>query len=373
VLTHAYGPATDLPELLSGLRSHDASVRDLSAQEIRHRLMHQGSRYDAGAAAVPYLIELLADDAAPDRTLGHELLAGILPTGNAEPMPGRRPHPLGPRLSDLATRRCDWYVSRYLSPVPEVEDEPEQRQAYEAVRAGLPTYLRMLGDDDRNVRGLSAHLVSHFPEDGDEIRPVLIDRLAAETDHAVAAMMCLCAGMVGEPGDADLVAVVAARRGQGNLVAQETVLMGLVRLVVVADRELLEGLCDCLFLGPDQFDGWPFHGGSLAWGAASALGELPVRAAPGLADLLLRRLRAGGDDPTRFSYAMGLLLGLVFPDGPLPDNASPARLAAGQSAVAQAVLDSGLVDNPAIARMLRECGLPDDEDTLRRWIRVGLL
>lgn len=46
-------------------------------RDFRVRVLHQDSLYPAGAAAVPHLIDLLADDHAPDRTPGHELLAKI--------------------------------------------------------------------------------------------------------------------------------------------------------------------------------------------------------------------------------------------------------------------------------------------------------
>jgi hypothetical protein len=53
-----------------------------------------------------------------------------------------------------------------------------------------------------------------------------------------------------------------------------------------------------------------------------------------------------------------LLLSLVFPDG-----ASPSDLSAQQLAAAHAVLRSGLVEHGSVARLLRECNLPGDQDT----------
>lgn len=54
-LTHAYGPATDVPDLLAGLRSADPSA---AVERFHSALLHQGSVYDATVAVLPYLFEL---------------------------------------------------------------------------------------------------------------------------------------------------------------------------------------------------------------------------------------------------------------------------------------------------------------------------
>ncbi|MCU7727567.1 hypothetical protein ODJ79_27940 [Actinoplanes sp. KI2] len=371
-LSHAYGPATDLPGLLRALRSPEQQRRAGAAEQFRARALHQGSLYPAAAAAVPYLIELLADDSAPDRTLGHELLAAILPEQELDRLSGIRPHRLGPRLHELAEQRSDWYLARrpewlrhggYRRP----EIDPVYRQAYEAVRAGVPTYLRLLGDADRDARGLSAHLLSFFPETGPQTTPAIIARLAVEPDPVVGSFLCLTAGTIGDPDDADLVAAVTRWRDQPGRINRWTVLMGLVRLTETPDPGMLEQLCDCLFHGPENLYGWAFHQEDPALAAAVALGDLPARCLPGLAAMLLDRLAAGGEDMSRFMYAVQLLFSLVFPDGPLPDGASPADLSTQQYAAAHAVLQSGLIEDVAVARLLRECNLPGDEATLRSW------
>ncbi|XVV14056.1 hypothetical protein ACQP2X_06780 [Actinoplanes sp. CA-131856] len=88
---------------------------------------------------------------------------------------------------------------------------------------------------------------------------------------------------------------------------------------------------------------------------------------PGLAAMLVDRLAAGGEDLNRFYYAVTLLFSLVFPDGPLPEDASPADLSPQQYAAAHVVLHSGAMEHPSISGLLRECNLPGDEATLRSW------
>lgn len=263
-LSHAYGPATDLPDLLRALRSPQEQRRAQAAEQFRTRALHQGSRYPATAAAVPYLIGLLADDGAPDRTLGHELLVEILPEQELNRLSGRRPHRLGPRLHELAEQRSDRFLARQQEWLrhgtyhrPEID--PAQRQAYEAVHAGVPTFLRLLDHADRDARGLSAHLLSFFPEAAPQVTPALTARLAAEPDPVVGSFLCLAAGMIGDPRDAELVAAVTRRRDQQDRISRWTVLMGLVRLTETPDADMLEQLCDCLFHGPKELHGWAFQ------------------------------------------------------------------------------------------------------------------
>ncbi|XVU26828.1 hypothetical protein ACQPZJ_07170 [Actinoplanes sp. CA-054009] len=334
-VSHAYGPATDLPDVLRALRSEEEQHRADAVRQFRAKVLHQGSLYPAGAAAAPFLIELLADDGAPDRTLGHELLADLM---TAEAM--------------------DWLGA---------DPDPVPQQTHDAVRAGVPTYLRLLGNPDRNARGLSAHLLSFFPEDAPQVTPVLIARLAVETDRVVGPFLCLTAGMIGDPDDAELRAAVARWRDQPSRINRWTVLMGLVRLTGTPDADMLEQLCDCLFHGPEELYGWTFHEENPARAASIALGDLPVASVPGLAAMLLDRLAAGGEDLSRFYYALDLLLGLVFPDGPLPDGASPGDLSPQQYAAAHVVLHSGALEHPSISGLLRKCNLPGDEATLRSW------
>jgi hypothetical protein len=366
-VSHAFGPATDVPGILRALRSPEEQHRANAMDDFRMRVLHQDSLYPAGAAAVPYLIDLLADDSAPDRTLGHELLAEIVPENEIPRLLSARPRPLGPSLDDLARQRSDRYLAGQHLEHGELEIDPVYQEAYEAVRAGVPTYLRLLSDANRDVRGLSAHLLSFFPEAAPQVTPVLKARLAVEQDRVVASFLCLTAGMIGDPGDTDLVAAVTRWRDQPGRISRWTVLMGLARLTGTPDDDMLTQLCDCLFHGPEELYGWTFHHENPALAAAVALGDLPVRALPGLAEMLLDRLASGGEDASRFSYALELLLSLAFPNGPLPDGASPSNLSAQQRAAIHAVLQSGLLEHGATTRQLEECNLPGDEETLRTW------
>src|SRR4051794_15912341 len=76
-LEHAYGPATDVPGHLRGLLAGAADERRRALSGLYAGLCHQGTRYEASAVAVPFLLDLLADEATPDRAAIAGLVAGI--------------------------------------------------------------------------------------------------------------------------------------------------------------------------------------------------------------------------------------------------------------------------------------------------------
>ncbi|WP_086859237.1 MULTISPECIES: HEAT repeat domain-containing protein [Streptomyces] len=66
-LKHAYGAATDVPGILGALRSADAEDRNGAFYDMYGSLCHQGSVYEATAAAVPFLVDILLEPGYPDR------------------------------------------------------------------------------------------------------------------------------------------------------------------------------------------------------------------------------------------------------------------------------------------------------------------
>ena len=64
---HAYGPATDIPNLLHMLESNELSDRQDAMWELCGNVFHQGTRYPASAVIVPFLVALAANPAIHDR------------------------------------------------------------------------------------------------------------------------------------------------------------------------------------------------------------------------------------------------------------------------------------------------------------------
>lgn len=66
-LHHAYGEATNVPEILSGVASTSETVRKAAWEEMYSAISHQGSVYDASLHIIPYLLKLMMDDDIPER------------------------------------------------------------------------------------------------------------------------------------------------------------------------------------------------------------------------------------------------------------------------------------------------------------------
>ncbi len=66
-LRHAHGSAENVPGWLQELRVPDPECRRAALRSLRSSICHQGSRYTASAAAVPFLLELLEEPEQPGR------------------------------------------------------------------------------------------------------------------------------------------------------------------------------------------------------------------------------------------------------------------------------------------------------------------
>jgi len=81
-LHHAYGSASDVPNLLRLLLSDDPDVRNDAFERLYSNIWHQGTVYEASAYAAPFLLRMLADARIPDR-LGVLQLLSSLATGSS--------------------------------------------------------------------------------------------------------------------------------------------------------------------------------------------------------------------------------------------------------------------------------------------------
>ena len=66
-LSHAYGAADDVPQLLTDLTSRDEHIRGHAMGTLYTNIYHQGTVYQASAYAAPFLIELVQQEELPGR------------------------------------------------------------------------------------------------------------------------------------------------------------------------------------------------------------------------------------------------------------------------------------------------------------------
>lgn len=111
-MEHAYGPAEEVPELLRGLISADEDEREIALDGFYGAVHHQGDVYDCTRAAIPFLLEIVADGGVPGRDGALELLGSIGSSGDAAATPRsrrRRPSSSGcsaTPIREFAGARC---------------------------------------------------------------------------------------------------------------------------------------------------------------------------------------------------------------------------------------------------------------------------
>ncbi|MFI6730263.1 hypothetical protein [Streptomyces atratus] len=76
-MSHAYGPASDVPAWLREMAAADSNVRDKTLGHFYSAAHHQGDVYACTTASLPFLFALADDPAAPDRASIVELLLSI--------------------------------------------------------------------------------------------------------------------------------------------------------------------------------------------------------------------------------------------------------------------------------------------------------
>ncbi|GAA4392033.1 hypothetical protein GCM10023088_69710 [Actinomadura verrucosospora] len=192
-LDHAYGSAEDVPDLLRALSSSDEDEREAALGELFTTVFHQGSRYGASAAAVPFLLGLASHPGTPERTWPLYLAAALAIGYDEAHLPSG---------VDIATWREEAARLRetgdrdhfdFAWTLRSVEAE---LAAYDAVRAGLPTVRALLGDDDAGVRAAAAYTAGWFPEEAAATLPALEALLDAEQDPVVIAHALVAAGLL---------------------------------------------------------------------------------------------------------------------------------------------------------------------------------
>ncbi|WP_229398931.1 hypothetical protein [Micromonospora okii] len=384
-LGHAYGSATDVPDQLRALRSPDRRARQAALRGLFANIFHQGSRYEASAYAVPFLLELVADPATPDAD-SVLLLLTMLAVGYDErwvpdgfPVAEYRRAAEGGREL-LAAKPSPWDGDDDEDEEEDVEyayvesltEEDQGRlwayvelSAYDAVRAGVPLFRDLLAHPDPGMRLGAAYALAWFPEDAAGSLPALIAAADAAPEATEAATALVAAGLLGCAPDAGLLtdprpqvrwAAAVGRARVLGVDADEPTAEELLRWAASAVRPQGDG--------PTV----PFLDGDLAGYAGLSLRLLGPRHADRAFDALLNRLPAvGGEEALAVATEA---LRLAFPDGRLTAGTPPAALTPRQRRLVEALAHSPqpwLLDGRPfgnVAMLVADYGLPRSREAL---------
>lgn len=165
-LQHAYGEASDVPDLIRSLAAPDRDARQNAIYELYGNIWHQGTVYEATAYAVPFLIELLQQPEVPDR---HEIAVLLREIGT------------GSSYLDVHGG-FDWYRNeRHTSEFQEKlhRELAWVKAAHAAVLDGIDVYLNLTKDEDGRLRAAIPFLLSVCRGRDNQIEPAL-HRMARE-------------------------------------------------------------------------------------------------------------------------------------------------------------------------------------------------
>jgi hypothetical protein len=195
-LTHAYGWAVDVPQMLVNLVSPDKKARDAGWEVLWAAVNHQGDYYDSTVAAIPFLIQAAASAKFADRAaiLGYFQGRWLeAPSYGGDPLlaepPGGRDEPT-PLLTDeeFAARKQQPLARERSNGEDDFDTQSYRRmdlcawQTGRAIRAGQATYQRLLDDPDRTVAAAAANLLMLWPETRAAGKQALARLIAEEPD-----------------------------------------------------------------------------------------------------------------------------------------------------------------------------------------------
>ena len=177
-LTHAYGEATDVPELLRVLLSPDAKAREAAHYELSSSIWHQGTVYSATAAAVPFLYELLNAPDVPDKSSIACLLANIADgSGYLEANAvGDFLEPAWRTILKEQNKSLENELSR---------EATETALVRRAASKDLMFLLPFLNDDEPEIRRCVALAFANYPEHASWSLPAIDAALTSEKDEDV--------------------------------------------------------------------------------------------------------------------------------------------------------------------------------------------
>ncbi|MEU8616990.1 PBS lyase [Streptomyces sp. NPDC048623] len=162
-LSHAYGPADDVPELLRGLASADPAERENALDGMYGAVHHQGDVYDSTLACIPFLLELVADATVQDRGGIVELLTSI---GGIDLCGDEELEELDPDDAEFTP------AANYA-------------MAAAAVAAGADVFLGLVDDPDPEVRLAAPCALASLHGDPVHVLELLRERLTVERDTEV--------------------------------------------------------------------------------------------------------------------------------------------------------------------------------------------
>ncbi|MGI5176540.1 hypothetical protein ACQEVZ_09455 [Dactylosporangium sp. CA-152071] len=164
------GTSEHVPALLEALTAAEPETRARARNELSAHLYHQGTRWQASAVVVPFLVALADDPATPDRADLLRMLRKVAigdHRDDALPFDARAAYPAADAVTDEQLLRLNlWLTGDDEAGDDEAGDAGADRwarDAYDALAAHARTVTGWVGDADPAVAELAAGLLAWLP------------------------------------------------------------------------------------------------------------------------------------------------------------------------------------------------------------------
>jgi hypothetical protein len=335
-LQHCYGPADDVPGLLRQLLAGSEAEREEALSQLWNSLCHQGTVYEATAHVVPFLHRLLASSGPPGPVPLLSLLAAIAEGGSY-----LEAHALPEEGQPIDWRQVLAQQGR------DFDQELERERAWveaarEAIGQGLPLYLDLLAEPDREIQQLALTVLARLPERAAEIVPRLQALLAATGEPGLRGEVVGALHRLMDAGP-------AAQQFFAKLLAGETAMrVAFLAAAALVERagpatpeeaaaKLLESLQEMGQVGRDAFD-FEDEGTAWQWEDQELALRAAVRLGPGRSEAVLLEALPSQRSPEDALELAGVLLDLAFHEGQVQDKGTATGWS-GQDAEARQTID----------------------------------
>lgn len=322
-LNHAYGPATDVPDMIRMLASSDEDERGEALHAAYGNIFHQGTRYTATPHAIPFLVQIAARQGPGTRDLLQlvcHCVAGYFSTTYG-PVTGSGP------IWSGSTR-----------PMEDYGETVELLHACErAAESALPVCVRLFEERDAPTRMAALRLVAalHAYAERYEMVPRLEGMYRQEADVDVRAMIAFALTHLLPVGKESVLVEIA--RGDADELVRVVAAMGCIRRDAVTGEmtaDLFRWLEDDE-LGA-RYEDLPCHDEDLAGDLGALLTLLDRAVLASALPALVEKLRVADDFGVCGVLAAALTA--VFGDERAP--ADGAALTAEQRMVIEALVQN---------------------------------
>jgi hypothetical protein len=298
-LEHAYGEASEVPDLIRALASPEQEEYESAIGRLWYTVIHQGTVYSSTAYVVPFFCELLE---APEVQNKAELLYYLATIAH------------GASYADVHVREKE------RRETPEMQKRIAEelswvQAASDAVSDGYATYLRLVRSPDPKLRAFAAYTLSRCQSHAAEVVPVMKQHLTVEASPLVRANFLLSLGLLLQNNEETALFFMHVLQEAEDPFIQTAAAMGCAfAMKKQTSQEALKVLIQSYELPPtvkEQFDELPFAYTDLDACVSTSLRCIGLSIAPLVVPTLLRAVRHSNSwsgltlVPNLLSFALG--------------------------------------------------------------------